>query len=110
MSAPPKLGIAAVCLKELEPFFRALGVSECYAVDDVGKGIAILRRVVTGNYAVVFVQLAILRRLSELGIAAVNRMYPLVVAVPGPRELEGFDPKSFYREVVRRYVGFEVYV
>ncbi|RLG76552.1 MAG: hypothetical protein DRO12_04285 [Thermoprotei archaeon] len=111
MSAPPKLDMAAICLRDMTPFFKAIGVNSCFIVRNPEEGLRKLEELLKlEKYGVVFVQSSILKKPSELKIDIAKKLYPLIVVVPGPEELKVFDPKSFYREVVRKYVGFEIHL
>lgn len=113
MSLPSETvkGICAVVKRDFEPLMRMLGIKDVYIADSWGEA----RRAISEltehkDVAVIIVQEGLIPR--EISFIELNlqRRYPIVTVIPDTREKLSEHPGTYYRELIRRYIGYEVYI
>jgi len=113
MSLPSETikGMCAVVKRDLEPLMRMLGVKEVYTVESWDEARRTLSELMNrGDVAVVLVQEGLVPR--EVSFIDLNsqRRYPIITMIPDTREKLSENPSAYYRELIRRYIGYEVHV
>ncbi|MDK6027993.1 V-type ATP synthase subunit F [Ignisphaera sp. 4213-co] len=113
MSLPKEFvkGICAIVKKEFEPLMRMLGIKEVYTVNNWGEAKNFLDKLATRNdLAIVAVQKSLVP--AEISFIDLNlqRLYPIVVLIPDDKKDLFESLKVFYRELIRRYIGYEIHL
>ena len=109
MSArPAKLKIVAVSGRDLAPFLHMLGIDEVYMPRDSDEARSVLEELASRSDVGVIVVEKSVADMAGLESSRVQRLYPAIVVVPGPRDLEAMTPEKLYRHLIRRFVGVEV--
>ncbi len=96
--------------RELAPLFRILGLVDVVEADDgVSASMAVQELLSSGEVAVILVQKSLLRA-SRLPAEVYSSTYPVVVEIPDePGDLE-VEPRDYYRDLVRKFVGYEIHL
>jgi vacuolar-type H+-ATPase subunit F/Vma7 len=104
-------GICAIVKKEFEPFMRILGIREVFVVGSWEEARKVLNSVSERkDVAVVFLQKSLVP--EELSFVDLNfpQLYPIVVLFPDTKEALSQPLQSFYRDLIRRYIGYEIHL
>ncbi len=96
--------------RELAPLIRILGIADVVEAEDgVNASMAVQELLSSGEVAVVLVQKSLLRA-AKLPAEIYTSVYPIVVEIPDePHDLE-VKPRDYYRDLIRKFVGYEVYL
>lgn len=104
--------ILAIVKPDLAPLMRALGIADIIEVSDETGVLDVFKRVVMlEDVGIVIIQ----RRLLE-GIPASTledahfKLYPAIVILPDNVEELKKSPVEIYKDLVRKFIGFEVYL
>jgi len=99
--------IAAIVDKRFSPLMRILGIDNVYEVDSPENIAEIVKKIYEDrSIGIVIVQQSFAKYVAREGVD----IYPIVVAIPDSSEYLGVQPIEFYRSLVRRYIGYEIYI
>jgi vacuolar-type H+-ATPase subunit F/Vma7 len=101
----------AIVKKEFEPFMKMIGVREVFVVDKWEDAKKALDEIyVRKDIAIVFLQQSLVPKDVSFIDLNLPQLYPIVVLFPDTREALSMPLQSFYRELVRRYIGYEIHL
>jgi vacuolar-type H+-ATPase subunit F/Vma7 len=104
-------GICAVVKKDFETLMRILGVKEVFVVNDWGEAKRILDEIsMRKDVAIVLLQKSIVPQGTSFVDLNLQQLYPIVVLFPDTKEILSEPLQSFYRELIRRYIGYEIHL
>ncbi|MCS7099723.1 MAG: V-type ATP synthase subunit F [Sulfolobales archaeon] len=105
-----KLKLVAVVRKELLPLLKTLGVGSVVVADDTqSAALAIEELVKSDDIAVVLVQKSLMRSV-KIPAETHSKLYPILVEIPDEPADVAVEPREYYRELVRKFIGYEIYV
>ncbi len=113
MHRPKELKIVCVCSSILEPFIRVLGIDEVYHIDRIEDVKTVMERLLMRNdVGIILVEWSLYKYIEELDTELLLRkqLYPIIIPIPNPDDISRVDVREYYREFVKKYVGFELYV
>lgn len=92
------------------PLVRMLGIADVVEAEDGASASAAIRELLgSDDVAVILVQKSLLRA-AKLPAEAHGAVYPIVLEIPDePRDLE-VEPRDYYRDLIRKFVGYEVHL
>lgn len=104
------LRIVAVVKKELAPLVKILGIANVVGVDDdVNASIAVGELLRSGDVAIIAIQKSLMRAL-KLPAEAYGKLYPILIEIPDePRDLM-VEPREYYRDLIRKFIGYEIHL
>ena len=104
-------GICVIVKKELEPFMRILGVKETFVVSHWEETKKVLEGVsMRRDIAIVLLQKSLVPEGVSFVDLNLQQLYPIVVLFPDTKEALSESLQGFYRELVRRYIGYEIHL
>ncbi|MEM1623548.1 MAG: V-type ATP synthase subunit F [Sulfolobales archaeon] len=110
MSGTKKLKLVAVVKKELVPLVKTLGTTNVVGVDDsTSASTAVEELLQSDDVAVIVVQKSLLRTM-KLPAEVHTKLYPILVEIPDePGDLTA-DPREYYRDLIRKFIGYEIHL
>lgn len=109
-ATPKKLKVVAVVSRELVPLMKVLSIAEVYSVEgsqELTRLIEDLAR--RGDVGVILVQRSLLGRV-KLPEEMREALWPIVVEFPDRLADLSLSPELFYRELVRKFIGYEIHI
>jgi len=112
---PRKLPVIAIGEEEFVEAMKAAGITDVVVIDEKEDAMRITRetlnRLMTRSiqgYGIILIS----SRVAELARPIIDKLMPelmpLILEVPGPRDLDKFDIKEFYSSIARRFIGFAI--
>ncbi|ADM27835.1 hypothetical protein Igag_1021 [Ignisphaera aggregans DSM 17230] len=99
--------IAAIVDKRFSPLMRILGIDNVYEVDSPENIVEIVKKIYEDrSIGIVIVQQSFAKYVMREG----SDIYPIFIAIPDSLEYLSVQPIEFYRSLVRRYIGYEIYI
>lgn len=109
-STPERLRVVAIVSRELAPLMKVLAIADVYGIDEaqeLARLIGDLSR--RSDVGVILVQRSLMERL-KLPEELKEALWPIVVELPDrPADLK-LSPEFFYKELVRKFIGYEIHV
>lgn len=111
LSLHRKARIAAVVKKELTPLIKILGINNIFVVEDRNEVLEALNRLIKDrDVGVIVVQKSLVRDIEMASYTQDIGLYPSIVVIPDTPEELAETPRTFYRDIIRRFIGYEVYL
>jgi len=99
--------IVAIVDKRFSPLMRILGIDNVYEIDSPENIAEIIKKIYEDrSIGIVIVQQSFAKYVVREG----GDIYPIFIAIPDSSEYLGVQPIEFYRSLVRRYIGYEIYI
>jgi len=105
---PARMKVVAVSGRDLAPFLHMLGIDEVIMPRDGEEARRALEELAARSDVGVIVVEKWVADLVDIDRLRGSGLYPAIVVVPGPRDLEAMAPDKLYRHLIRRFVGVEV--
>lgn len=103
--------IVAIVKPELTPLMKMLGAQEVLEADETN--VTELFRNVMGldDVGIVLTQKSLIERVPSTILEDIQtKLYPVVVTLPDSVEEVKRNPIDVYRDVIRKFIGFELYI
>ncbi|MEM4933772.1 MAG: V-type ATP synthase subunit F [Desulfurococcaceae archaeon] len=104
--------IVAIVKPDLAPLIRILGIEDVVEVYNEAEVLEVFKRIIMSeNVGIILIQ----KRLVEGAPSDVledvhSRLYPVLITLPDSVEDLKKNPIEVYRDLVRRFIGFEVHL
>jgi len=111
---PLKLSIIAIGEEEFIESMRVAGINDVIIVDETKDVSRIAQEVLEKismerkHYGVVILSSSISKYVKPIIEKLLPEIIPLVLEIPGPRDIGRFDIKEFYSSIARRFIGFTI--
>lgn len=106
-----KKKMCAIVKSDLEPLVKIIGISEVYTVRDWGEAKSILENLVKrDDLSIIVIQRSLLPKDTSFIDLNIGKLYPIVTVIPDDKESLSEPLQSFYRELIRRYIGYEIHL
>jgi vacuolar-type H+-ATPase subunit F/Vma7 len=106
-----KKKVCAIVKSDLEPLMKILGVSEVYTVRDWGEVKMVLEDLVKrDDLSIVVIQKSLVPKDVSFIDLNIRKLYPIVTIIPDDKNSLSEPLQSFYRELIRRYIGYEIHI
>lgn len=107
-----KRRIVAVVEPGLAPLIKSLGVDEVIEVSgDAEASDAFRKAVMVEDVGIIITQKHVVERVPGSLLEEINsRVYPVVVVIPDNVDELKRNPVEIYRDLVRKFIGFEIYL
>lgn len=107
-----KKRIIAVVRPDLSPLMKILGVEEVFEVDDKINVDELFKKVSElDDVGIVLTQKSIIEKISGSVLEDIqSRLYPVIVMLPDSIEEIKKNPMDVYRGLIRKFIGFEIYM
>lgn len=107
----PKSKIAAIAKRELTPLVRILGIDEVFVVEKQDEVLTILKKLIENKgLGIIIVQRSLIRGIDLTPYIQSTQIYPSIIALPDTPEDLSEPPKTFYRDIIRKFIGYEVHL
>lgn len=112
---PRKLPIIAIGEEEFVEAMKTAGITDVIVIDETKDAKKIVceafNKLVTQSaqgYGVILISTKIAELVRPIIDKLMPELMPLVLEVPGPRDLDKFDIKEFYSSIARKFIGFTI--
>ncbi|MCS7112182.1 MAG: hypothetical protein N3D82_04375 [Ignisphaera sp.] len=111
MHSRPKSKIAAIVRRELAPLIRILGIDDVFVIENQDEVLATLTKLAEDkSLGVIIIQKSLIKGFDLTTYLQNIQVYPSIIAFPDTPDDISEPPKSFYRDIIRRFIGYEVYL
>lgn len=113
MSLPSETikGVCAIVKRSFEPLMRMLGVKDVYIADSWDETRRALDELTERkDIAVIIVQESLIPRGTSFMELNIESEYPIITVIPDTREKLSEHPSIYYRDLIRKYIGYEIHV
>jgi len=110
VATPRRLKVVAIVSRELAPLMKVLSIAEVYSVEEaqeLAKLIGDLSK--RGDVGVILAQRSLVERV-KLPEELREALWPIVVELPDRLADLSLSPELFYKELVRRFIGYEIHI
>lgn len=109
MSLYGKSKVIAIVKKELAPLMKIIGIDTVFVAENHDV-LNVLEKVVRDrDVGVVVIQRSLAKDINLLEFQSIG-LYPSIITIPDASEDLSESPRSFYRDLIRRFIGYEVYL
>jgi len=99
--------IVAIVDKRFSPLMKILGIDNVYEIDSPENIAEIIKKIYEDrSIGIVIVQ----QSFAKYVVREEGDIYPIVIAIPDSPEYLSAQPIDFYRSLVRKYIGYEIYI
>lgn len=111
MDTQYKSKVAAIVKKELSPLMKILGIDDIFTVENQNEVLDILIKLI-GNrdLGVIIIQRSLIKGIDLTTYLQNIQIYPSIIVIPDTPDDLSESPKTFYRDIIRRFIGYEVYL
>ena len=110
MSLYEKSKVIAIVKKELVPLMKIIGIDTIFVAENCNDVLNVLEKVVRDrDVGVVVIQRSLAKDVNLLEFQSIG-LYPSIITIPDASEDLSESPRSFYRDLIRRFIGYEVYL
>uniref|UniRef100_A0A7C5UT59 V-type ATP synthase subunit F n=1 Tax=Ignisphaera aggregans TaxID=334771 RepID=A0A7C5UT59_9CREN len=110
MSLYGKSKVIAIVKKELAPLMKIIGIDTIFVAENRNDALNVLEKAVKDrDIGVVVIQRSLAKDISLLEFQSIG-LYPSIITIPDSSEDLSEPPKAFYRDLIRRFIGYEVYL
>jgi vacuolar-type H+-ATPase subunit F/Vma7 len=104
-----KSKVIAIVKKELAPLMKIIGIDTVFVAENHDV-LNVLEKVVRDrDVGVVVIQRSLAKDINLLEFQSIG-LYPSIITIPDASEDLSESPRSFYRDLIRRFIGYEVYL
>lgn len=109
---PARKRIIAIVKPDLNPLMKMLGVEEVFEADDKVDVDELFRKVSElDDIGIILTQKSIIERVSESILENIQtKLYPVIIMLPDSIEEIRKNPMDIYRSLIRKFIGFEIYM
>ncbi len=106
-----KSKIAAIVRRELAPLMKILGIDAIFIIENQSEILNALTKLIEDrDLGVIIVQRSLVKGIDLTTYLQNIHIYPSIIAIPDTLDDILESPKAFYRDIIRRFIGYEVYL
>jgi len=110
VATPKKLKVVAVVSRELAPLMKVLSIAEVYSTEEPQELTRLMEDLARrGDVGVILVHRSLFERV-KLPERIKEALWPIVVELPDRLADLSLSPELFYRELVRKFIGYEIHI
>lgn len=111
MNTHDRSKVSAIVKRELGPLMKILGIDSVFIVENQNEVLDTLAKLI-GNreLGVIIVQRSLIKDIDLTTYLQNTQIYPSIIAIPDTLDDLFESPKAFYRDIIRRFIGYEVYL
>ncbi|MEM4789316.1 MAG: V-type ATP synthase subunit F [Ignisphaera sp.] len=115
MALQPKLikkRVVAIVKPDLSPLMKIIGVDEILEVIDKVNVDELFKNVSEpDDVGIILTQKSIIEKVSESVLEDIqSRLFPVIVMLPDSIDEIKKNPMDVYRSLIRKFIGFEIYM
>jgi len=102
--------VVAIVKKELAPLMKIFGIDVIFVVEGHSDVLNVLEKVIKDkNIGIVVIQKSLAKDVNLLEFQNIG-LYPSIISIPDTPEDLSESPRTFYRDLIRKFIGYEVYL
>lgn len=103
--------ICAIVRKEFEPLVKILGIKDVYTAENWDEAKVVLDKLVAqSDIAIIIIQKSLVPNEKSFIDLNLDRLYPIVTVIPDDKISLSASLQTFYGELIRKYIGYEIYL
>jgi len=104
--------VVAIVEPDLAPLMRLLGVNEVFEVFSETNILNVFNEVaVVDDIGVIITQKRLIEKIPSGVLEEINsKLYPIIVAIPDNVDDLKMSPVENYRDLIRKFIGFEIHL
>ncbi len=111
MNTHYKSKVAAIVRKELGPLMKILGIDNVFVIENQNEVLNILAKLIENrDLGVIIIQRSLIKDIDLTTQLQDIQIYPSIITIPDTPDDLFEHPKTFYRNIIRRFIGYEVYL
>lgn len=103
--------VAAIVKRELDPLMKILGIDSVFVIENQNEVLDVLVKLIENrDLGVIIIQKSLVKGVDLTVYLQDIQIYPSIITIPDTPDDLFESPKTFYRDIIRRFIGYEVYL